>query len=174
MVILTMISKKLYYLDSLEDGLIINSSISNNDINLKNLENFNAYIYTPNLKVNSELANYYQTKNINIYDKYDPCFADPCFTSKNFEYDLTQKYRKANIFQNLSLNNDICHYNSFENASNNIEFLCQKFEEFGQFDDSTNYAVLNLTFKTENIDSQNKGFLPLRCIKKMRLGNMHF
>ena len=174
MVILTIISKKLFNLDSLEDGIIVNSSFSNNDINLRNINNFYAYIYSPNLKVNSELSYYYQTKNISIYDKNDPCFTDPCFTSKNFEYDLTQKYRKTNVFQKLTLNNEVCHYHSFEIASYTSEILCQKFEDFGQFSGSINYATLNLTFKTENIDSKNEVFLPLRCRKKMGLGNYAF
>ena len=174
MVILTIIRRKLYNLDSLEDGIIINSSISNSDINLRNINNFYAYIYSPNLKVNSELSYYYQTKNISIYNKNDPCFTDPCFTSKNFEYDLTQKYRKANVFQKLSLNNEFCHYHSFEIESNTSEILCQKFKDFGQLSGSINYASLNLTFKTENIDSKNEVFLPLRCRKKMGLGNYAF
>ena len=106
---------------------------------------------------------------INIYDKYDPCFTDACFTSENFEFDLTQKYRKKNVFQKWSLDSEICKYHSFENASNNIEISCQKFEDFGKMgDDSYNYATLNLTAKKDYVDNQDKVYnLPMKCKKKI-------
>ena len=130
MVIITIFNRTLCYIDSLEDGLIDNLSISNN-YNLSIFENFYVYIYSPYININFELANYYkEKKNIDIYDKYDPCFTDHCFTSEKFEYDLTQKYRKKNVFQKWSLDSEICRYNSFENKSNNIEILCTKFEDF--------------------------------------------
>ena len=178
MSILTIFNRKLFNLDTLDDGLIFNFSISNKDIELTNLKDFYAYIYSPNIKVNFELANYYQAKHINIYDKYDFCFTDACFTSENFEFDLTQKYRKKYVFQKWSLNSDICKYHSFENASNNIEILCQKFENFGKINDSIDYpeyATLDLYSKKVYADNQDKVYnLPMKCRKKMKSDNYAF
>ena len=174
-VIITLFNRKLFYLDSPDDGFIVSLSVTNNSINIMNSHNFYIYIYSPSINVNYELANYYQSKkNINIYDKYDPCFTDACFTSENFEYDLTQKYRKKNVFQKWSLNSEICRYHSFENTSNNIEILCQKFENYGTLN-STYYATLDLIGKKDYIDKQDKVYnLPMRCKKKMNSNNYAF
>ena len=176
MAVLTIFNRKLFNLDSLEDGLIFNFSISDNNINLADLKDFYIYFYSQNMNVNFELANYYQAKNINIYDKYDPCFTDACFTSENFEFDLTQKYRKKNVFQKWSLDSDICRYHSFENASNNIEISCQKFGDFGKMgNNSYNYASLNLSVKKDYVDNQDKVYnLPMRCKKKLNSENYAF
>ena len=175
MVIITIFNRTLRYLNySLEDGLTVNLSIPNND-NLRRFENFYVYIYSPNINISFDLANYYQAKNINIYNKNDPCFKDDCFTSENFEYDLTQKYRKKHVFQKWSLNSEICKYNSFEIKSNNIEILCTKFEYFGKMKDSINYATLDLITKKDYVDNQDKVYnLPMRCKKKMNSENYAF
>lgn len=174
MVIITIFNRTLRYLDSLEDGLTVNLSFSNND-NLRKFENFYVYIYSPYININFELANYYQAKNINIYDKYDPCFTDRCFTSENFDFDLTQKYRKKKVFQKWSLDSEICRYNSFETLSNNIEILCKKFEDFGIMEGSINYATLDLVGKKDYVDNQDKVYnLPMRCKKKMNSENYAF
>ena len=175
MVVITIFNRTLRYLNySLEDGLTVNLSIPNND-NLRRFENFYVYIYSPNINISFDLANYYQAKNINIYDKYDPCFTDACFTSENFEFDLTQQYRKKYVFQKWSLESEICRYHSFESASNNIELSCQKFEDFGKMNSSYNYATLNLTVKKDYVDNQEKVYnLPMRCKIKINSENYAF
>ena len=175
-VILTLFNRKLFYLDSQDDGLIVNLSITNNSVskNLRNFENFYVYIYSPYININFELAKYYQKRNINIYDKNDTCFTDKCFTSENFEYDLTQKYRKKNVFQKWSLNSESCKYHSFEIESNNIEIICQKFENYG-INDSINYATLDLIGKKDYVNETDKVYnLPMRCKKKLNSENYAF
>ena len=81
-------NRKLFNLGSLEDGLILNFSISNNDINLWNLKNFYLYIYYPYIII--DLARYYQSKYIIASDEYDPWFTNPYFTSENLESVFTQ------------------------------------------------------------------------------------
>ena len=183
-VILTLFNRKLFNLDSQDDddddkdaGLIVNISVTNSTIskNLRNFENVYIYIHSPNINVNFELAKYYQAKNINIYDKYDNCFTDACFTSENFDFDLTQIYRKKYVFQKWSLNNELCRYHSYENESNNIEILCQKFEDYGTINDSISYATLDLIGKKDYIDKQNKVYnLPMKCKKKLNSYNYGF
>ena len=171
-VIITLINRKLFPLD--EGGFFISLSVTNNSINIINSHNFYVYIYSSS-NVNYELANYYKLKNINIYDENDPCFQDPCFTSENFEFDLTQKYRKKNVFQKWSLNSTICKYHSFEIASNNIEILCQKFGNNGTFNNSINYATLVLNGTKKNLTNENEtSLLPMICKKKMNSDNYAF
>ena len=175
MAVLTIFNRALFNLDSSENGLIYNFSISDNSISLPDLKDFKVYFYSQNMNINFDLANYYHSRNINIYDKYDPCFTDKCFTSKEFEFDLTQKYRKKNVFQKWSLDSDICRYHSFENASNNIEISCKKFEDFGKMDESYNYATLDLIVKKDYIDNQDKVYnLPFKCKKKLVPENYAF
>ena len=97
-----------------------------------------------------------------------------CFTSENFEYDLTQKYRKKNVFQKWSLNSESCKYHSFEIESNNIEIICQKFENYG-INDSINYATLDLIGKKDYVNETDKVYnLPMRCKKKLNSENYAF
>ena len=174
LVILTFLNKKLYqfYLNEAEqsNGIIINFSTNNPNTYLKNLKDFNLYIYSSDINVNYDLANYYQTYNISIYDKDDKCFTEPCYINKNLEYDLTQKYRKKNVFQKWSVENVLCRYNSFEIASNNIELFCSEFENFENFENITNinYSVLTITMKEYHIENEDKVYnLPMRCPKKI-------
>ena len=52
MAVLTIFNRKLFNLDSLEDGLIFNFSISDNNINLADLKDFYIYFYSQNMNVN--------------------------------------------------------------------------------------------------------------------------
>ena len=178
MAVLTIFNRKLLNLNYslLKDGLIFNFSISNNNINLTDLKDFYIYFYYQNMKINSDLANYYLARNINIYDKNDPCFKDDCFTSENFEFDLTQKYRKNNVFQKWSLDSKFCKYHSFEKASNNIEISCPIFEDTKKMGNgSYNYATLNLSVKKEDADNNDKEYnLPMKCKKKLNSENYAF
>lgn len=153
------------------NGIVINFSTNNKNENLDNLKIFNTYLYSSNFKVNSDLANYYQMRNISIYNKYDDCFNKSCYFNKHFPYDLTQKYRKKNVFQKWSLQEDICKYISFENSSNCIELSCEKFLETEKFyvnNDPLNYAVLALSIKNDFIDKNDTVYmLPMICPKEI-------
>ena len=168
LVILTLLNKKLYLNEAGQtNGIIFNFSTNNPNTNLNNLKDFRTYVYSSDINVNYDLANYYQTNNISIYYKYDECFTEPCYFNKNFKYDLTQKYRKKNVFQKWSVENTICRYNSFEIASNNIELFCSNFESF-ENTKNINYAVLTLTMKQDYIENQDKVYnLPMRCPNKI-------
>ena len=169
LIILTIINKKLLLINN-ESGVVFNFTTQNQNINLRDLSDFNVYVYSYDIHVNYALAIYYQSKNISIYDKNDKCFTEPCFISESFQYDLTQEYRKKHVFQKWAVNNVQCRFNSFEAASNNIDLFCQKFENFssGPQENPINYAFLTLNMKTDNIEDQDKVYnLPMKCPKKI-------
>ena len=168
--ILTLINKKLFLNDTEQSsGIVFNVSTRNQNINLKDLNNFNLYVYSYDIHVNYELAIYYKSKNISIYDKNDKCFTDPCYISEPFQFDLTQKYRKKHVFQKWAVNNSNCGFSSFESASNNIELFCQKFDDFSESQkDQINYAILKINMTREPITDENKTYiLPMKCPKKI-------
>ena len=159
-------------LDS-DSGLIIKFSINNNNKTiLSNLINFKVYIHSSNLRVNYNLANYYQQFNIGIYNVYDECFVEPCYYNRRLSYDLTQEYRKRYLFQKLLLNSENCKYNSFDIETNNIEFFCSKFDEVRTETENNeyfNYGYINFITKYHRIEDEKKAYklLPIKCTKKI-------
>lgn len=49
--------------------------------------------------MNDTLYLYFISKGLDIYNIEDPAFTDPCYINKRLEYDLSQKYRKQDLFQ---------------------------------------------------------------------------
>ena len=119
--ILTFFNGSLF--DKEFEGVKVNFSTNNEIVDPNDLKNFYLYLYSSNIHFNFELANYYISKNIEIYNKYDKCFIEPCYFNTKFEFDLTQKYRKNNVFQKWSADNQYCKYHSFEEKSNTIELF---------------------------------------------------
>ena len=63
-----------------------------------------------------------------------------------------------------------CKYNSFDLETNNIEFICSKFDDFGKFPNTdVEYGRLDFTFKQHHIEDENKEYklLPFRCTNKI-------
>ena len=170
LIILTLINRKLNLSDSEQSsGIVFNVSTQNQNINLKDLNDFNLYVYSYDIHVNYELAIYYKSKNISIYDKNDKCFTEPCYISEPFQFDLTQKYRKKHVFQKWAVNNSNCRFNSFESTSNNIDIFCQKFDYFSEPQkDPINYAILKINMTSDSIKNENTAYnLPMKCPKKI-------
>ena len=157
------------------------------DYDLRNNSEIIFYISSSDIHFNFHLAQYYQDRKINIYDKKDKAFVDPCFLSKNFDFDLTQKYRKNNVFQKTYFGNDFCEYISFESKYNRVAFTCSQFEKIEKIEKIENetnssvvllyYGVLSISINKDIISNSNKVYnLPTKCTKKIdNLGeNMAF
>ena len=150
------------------EGIKIKFSTNNGTVEPTNINNFSLYLYSSNINVNSELANYYSAKNIRIYNKYDKCFTEPCYFNKKLEFYLTQEYRKNHVYQKLSPDSKYCKYNSFEEKSNTIELLCENFEPSNGNNKNLKYGELTINIKNDYIDEQDKFYnLPLKCLKKI-------
>ena len=135
--------------------------------NLNNLSNITFYISSSKIAFNYEMAKYYKDRKIDIYNKRDKAFIEPCYLSKLFNYDLTQKYRKNNIYQNIFYGSEICELTNFNNNSNLLIFNCLNFEKVEKIGD-LNYGTLSIYIKNNTIDDANKVYnLPLKCMKKI-------
>lgn len=135
--------------------------------NLNNLSNITFYISSSTIAFNYEMAKYYKDRKIDIYNKRDKAFIEPCYLSKLFDYDLTQKYRKNNIYQNIFYGSEICELTNFNNNSNLLIFNCLNFEKVEKIG-HLNYGTLSIYIKNNTIDDANKVYnLPLKCMKKI-------
>ena len=142
-------------------------STRNLGVNLKEFKDIEFYLSSEYIDFNYQLAQYYQDRKINIYDKKDKAFTEPCYLSKLFYFDLTQKYRKQNIFQKRYYGNENCEYINFESKFNRLIFNCTQFEEFNNIYD-LKYGVLTINIKKDSIDNANKVYhLPIKCTKKI-------
>ena len=148
------------YFSSSKDINMLNSTIQQQN-------NFPLYISSSILHFNFELAEYYNEKNIKIYDKADKAFVDPCFLSENFDFDLTQKYRKNYVYQKTYYGNDVCKYIGFEHDYNRIIFKCDNFSYFNKTY-NLSYGALEFNFRKDTIENADKvHHLPTKCTSRI-------
>ena len=137
------------------------------NMNLNNLSNITFYISSSKINFNYEMAKHYKDRKIDIYNKSDEAFVEPCYLNKLFDYDLTQKYRKNNIYQNIFYGSEICELTNFNNNTNLLIFSCLNFEKVEKIGD-LNIGTLSIYIKNNTIDDANKVYnLPLKCMKKI-------
>ncbi len=116
---------------------------------------YQAYVSASSLKYNYSLYNNYKVKGINIYNESDEAFNDPCYISDKFDYDLTQKFRRNQVFQNISFNSEYCSFIDIQNETNRVLFNCTGDQKnnilLNEYDKSFNHTVIyNLPFKCYN------------------------
>ena len=170
-IIVTLINNTLFGETNEENDLGVKAYFStrNASINgdLDKLNNITFYISSADINYNYQLAQYYQDRKINIYNKIDKAFVEPCYLSKFFDYDLTQKYRKNNVFQKRNYKSENCELFSFESKYNRLIFHCSKFEKTDKIED-LNYGSIYIKIYKETIDNANKVYnLPIKCTKKI-------
>ena len=108
---------------------------------------------------NKELYEYYGNKGIDIYNPNDKAFKDSCFISKNFDYDLTQKFRKNNLFQHKTFVglNDECKYGGYNQETGYVSMI---------------YTSLDITgYQSKEFDLGNKNKednLVIKCAKEAK------
>ena len=142
-----------------------NNSIKENDLN--EMQNITYYVSSLYINFNFHLAQYYQDKKIKIYDKRDQAFVEPCFLSKHFDFDLTQKYRKNNVYQKIYYGSENCDYISFDSKYKRLLFNCSQFDKVEQIEDLY-YGILSINMQRDTIENANKVYnLPFKCPKKI-------
>ena len=148
------------YFSTSKDINLLNSTIQQQN-------NFPLFISSSIIHFNFELAEYYNEKNIKIYDKADKAFVDPCFLSENFDFDLTQKYRKNYVYQKTYYGNDVCKYIGFEHDYNRIIFKCDNFSYFNKTY-NLSYGALEFNFRKDTIENADKVYhLPTKCTSRI-------
>ena len=115
---------------------------------------------------------FYYNKEIDIFNSSDKAFIDSCFISKNFDYDLTQKYRRKNIYSNYNIkefnnsnnNNEKCNYNGLNEKNNYIILNCFNIN----IDDY--FIGYRLVYKELNINVNKEDNLIFKCHQFKRVG----
>ena len=107
--------------------------------------------------LNADLYEYYNRRGIDIYNPNDSAFQDDCFVSSNFDYDLTQEYRRQLLFQNLSIvpSSSDCTYKGVNVETNKLLFSCSSYQQ------SMTYTMEPTTLG--DIQFKHKEYLPLTC-----------
>ena len=85
---------------------------------------YQVYIPSSLLNYNNSLYIYYKNRGIDIYNKTDPAFTESCFQSFNFDYDLTQDFRKFKVYQNISFDSEYCKFIKIDNNTDKALFNC--------------------------------------------------
>ena len=172
-IIVTLINNTLFEGSEKGDELGVRAyfSVKNSSINsnLNQLKNIKFYISSSDIDFNFQLAQYYQDRKINIYDKRDKAFVDPCFLSTLFDFDLTQKYRKNNVFQKKYYGSDNCALISFEHKYHRLIFNCSEFENVKTINDSDLiYGNFTIAIQKDYIEKAKKVYnLPTKCTRKI-------
>ena len=175
----TLINNSIFDENSLNDDLGINVSFSTNEsINvddLSEIKDLTFYISSLDIKFNFNLAQYYENKKIRIYNKADKAFVEPCYLSKLFDYDLTQKYRKNNIYQKIYYGSQKCSHISFESKFNRLIFNCSEFDNVEKIDNASDilyYGTFLINIEKDSLKNKLVYNLPTKCINKIDdLGN---
>ena len=175
----TLINNSYFDENSLNDDLGINVSFSTNEsINvddLSEIKDLTFYISSLDIKFNFNLAQYYENKKIRIYNKADKAFVEPCYLSKLFDYDLTQKYRKNNIYQKIYYGSQKCSHISFESKFNRLIFNCSEFDNVEKIDNASDilyYGTFLINIEKDSLKNKLVYNLPTKCINKIDdLGN---
>ena len=106
--------------------------------------------------VNLEKYKKFNKANIDIYDSNNTAYYNSCYITKGFNYDLTQKYRRMEIFENKTLVSDDCRYVTIDLEMNKIKMFCNYVENFTySFRIEEEHLNIKDLHKVEN--------LPLKC-----------
>ena len=171
-IILTTIPNSLMsYIDNIYNDTSLGLNIYASSLNYRFEDIFsrckNTYyqIYIPAflLNYNNSLYTYYINRGIDIYNKTDPAFTEPCFQSFEFDYDLTQEYRRFKVYQNISFDSEYCKFVKIDNNTNKALFNCTGNQKdkilLTENNDPYNKSetkVYNLPFKCINAKKKNK------------------
>lgn len=110
-------------------------------------------IYQPlNSEINETLYQYYQSKGIDIYNPNDKAFTESCYYNDNFDYDLTQKYRRTTVYQNKTFTSSNCNYTGYDIELGYIKLECYV---------SDSYIFTDKELDIEDIEHLDN--LPTKC-----------
>ena len=131
--------------------------IDENGNTVPNCANFRVGLPISN-SLNYNLYKYYLEKGIDIYNPQDKAFKDACYISKNFDYDLTQKYRRKNLYQGYRLDfGEGCEYDSFDLTTNRIIANCESVPS------EVEYNLVQSSLSDYGIKVNHVDNLPTKC-----------
>lgn len=116
--------------------VIVGSSLNEEEFN------FNLYLH-------------FKGYNINIYDKNDEAFVDPCYTNDNLDYDITQEYRRKYIYQGELVSTvPGCSFVDYNSNNNIVIFNCSKNSDTTQLQYHSERESKLLYSKVKNIPTK--------------------
>ena len=173
--VITDLSREFRELISASGFRRLASSVSSNKINLSLYQKLNGnynevsienegtiivkYPVRSYEQINFELFKYYKEKGIDIYNPKDKAFTDRCYYNDKLDYDLPQKYRMNNMYQQYTFNpnnESDCVYQELELTTGLISFMCDISKTNGQ--DIEFVFSSSPSAKTNHVDN-----LPTKC-----------
>ena len=132
------------------------SNIENNISNCQISFSLNTNSFS---KLNETMIEFYNKRGIDPYNKNDLAFKEKCFRSINFEYDLTQNYRREKVYSGNSIKSisSNCVYSSYNLREKRLIINCNELNE----NYNVGYEFIKDPLNKEKIDN-----LPIKCAKK--------
>ena len=107
--------------------------------------------------IDKEKYIYYKERGLDIYDPKDPAFLNDCYYNKELDYDLPQRYRRKELYQQQTFKGgDNCKYQGLDLGKQYVVMSCSKGDNIG-------YTLVDqsLELSQEEIDHQDN--LPTKC-----------
>ena len=102
--------------------------------------------------INKTMIDYYSELGIDIFDIEDSFFTDLCYPFSISDSDVILKDRVSDIYQNYSLCDDGCDYESFDTENMTVSCSCQVKEGVSmEVSDPALSEMIEYTFKDSNI-----------------------
>ena len=132
-------------------------------------EKASIYISQRNLDFDIPFYSFYKKGGIDIYNKNDKAFLNPCFESSKFNWDLTQKFRKINVYQNITYNfEDRCKYIGIDYLNNKKEENINSLIQY-QCRININKNEITIYNSSDIIENSDKEYnLPFKCHNKVK------
>ena len=143
--------------NSYTDAYDITNGVSNaKHYYLSNCTNLTAYLPIDYSVIDVEKYKLYKKADIDIFKKDDKAFCESCYITNGLNYDLTQKFRKKNVFDNKTIVSDDCVYDSIDVEFDKIKMYCK-------YKDTFNYLYKIVETHLDNKTLNKVDNLPLKC-----------
>ena len=103
-----------------------------------------------------EKYSYYNKANIDIYKPTDKAFCESCYITNGLNYDLTQKFRRTQIYENSTFISDDCRYSNIDIQMNKIKMFCNYVENL-----TYSYSIIEKYLDIKDLNKVDN--LPFKC-----------
>ena len=138
---------------SIYNASLIETDINNSRITFPLNTNLNSYL-------NESAIEFYNKRGIDPYNKSDIAFTEMCYRSTNFDYDLTQEYRREKVYSGISIKSisTNCNYSLYNLREKRLVLICSEFNN-----NSVGYESI-----IDPLNKQKVQTLPIKCGKKFK------
>ena len=110
--------------------------------------------------LNETSIEFYNKRGIDPYNKSNEAFTEVCYRSINFEYDLTQEYRREIVYSGYSITSisPNCSYLNYNLSEKRFILFC---EEINGDNYNIGYETIFKPLNKRKVEN-----LPIKCVKK--------